>query len=127
MSNTTKHVGRPIGSGIGKYTVNPNQKRKPGPGRPKLSLTPEEIEERKVTQRKACLAVYRRKRAEELERRKKNQERAEKVNHIIERIKQKLEKQEELIDDILNDIHSSDDDDEQQKKITLKICNKLLN
>ena len=114
-------AGRPIGSGMGKYTINPNQKRKGGPGRPKLNLTPEEIEERKDKRRKACLAVYRRRRAEELERRKKEQELLEKINSIIDNLKRELENQSELVEDIYHDIQSSDD----EKQITLTVCQKI--
>jgi len=112
MSSSVKRGrGRPIGSSLGKYTKNPNQIRKGGSGRPKLTLTPEEIEARKEKNRILVMNCYRKKRAEELERRRKNEERMKKINIILEGIKQKLEEQEGLVDDILNDIHSSDDED----------------
>ena len=112
--------GRPIGSSLGKYNKNPNQIRKGGSGRPKLILSPEEIETRKEKNRILVMNCYRKKRAEELERRKKKEERMKKINIILEGIKQKLE-EEGLVDDI----YSSDDEDMLNNEDIINFCKKF--
>lgn len=113
-SVSNSKVGRPIGSGLGKYTKNPSQKRKGGAGRPKLVLTAEDIEARAVKQRACMLRCYHKKRAEELERRKKNQERLEKIQTILKSVENLLLEHEELCDAMINDIHTSDEDNDEE-------------
>ena len=47
MATEGKRTGRPIGSGLGKYTINPNRIRMGG--RPKIIKTPEQVGEQKKT------------------------------------------------------------------------------
>lgn len=119
--------GRPIGSSLGKYNKNPNQIRKGGSGRPKLILSPEEIETRKEKNRVRVMNCYRKKRAEELERRKKKEERMKKINIILEGIKQKLEEQEGLVDDIYSSDNEglNNDEDMLNNEDIINFCKKF--
>ena len=97
MTTKGKRTGRPIGSGLGNYTINIDQERKCGTGRPKIIKTPEQIEEQREKKRKTVLACYYKRREKELQKRDIEMERQHRINLILESLRVQLLKNDDLI------------------------------
>ena len=101
MTTKGKRTGRPVGSGLGNYTINISQERKCGTGRPKIIRTPEQIEEQREKKRKAVLAYYYKQREKELQKRDIETEKQHKINLILESLRVHLLKNDDLINKLI--------------------------